>query len=389
MTKILTSIVVIGFLLRLAVVFFLPDQGFPDAGEYTRAGMDLFTTGIIRNNYAMPLYPIWAHLWGGGVWLKIADALLSAATIWLIAQLSLSIFHNNAAAVLAALAAAIYPHFLFYAASGLTETSYLFLLVLAFWLMHRGRMHLGSLVLAVSLLMRPSLELVAPLLVLAFSMVVHREGIAAGLRRVGIYLAIYLSLMAPWWIHNYAKYDQFVRLSLGDGVVLYAGNNPLNKTGGGIINRPGGGDDVDFSAFQHIADPIERNAALRNAAIAYIADNPGHFVEMTGIKFVRFWRLWPHAEQYTGWHIIAASLLSYGVMLAASLGFLIQHGCRHWRAITPMILTAGYLTAIHMVTIGSIRYRFPLEGFIIILGCYWIMGLPTVQRIAALRIPSK
>ena len=41
--------------------------------------------------------------------------------------------------------------------------------------------------------------------------------------------------MSPWWYHNYLKYNEFVRLNLGFGLTFYAGNNPLNKTGGGVI----------------------------------------------------------------------------------------------------------------------------------------------------------
>ena len=37
----------------------------------------------------------------------------------------------------------------------------------------------------------------------------------------------------------------------------------------------------------------------------------------------------------------------------------------------PIVLFIGYLTAVHMITIGSLRYRFPMEPFLAILA-----GLP-------------
>ena len=49
------------------------------------------------------------------------------------------------------------------------------------------------------------------------------------------YLMVYIILMSPWWYHNYLKYGKFVRLNIGSSFVLYVGNNPLNKTGGGVI----------------------------------------------------------------------------------------------------------------------------------------------------------
>ena len=40
--------------------------------------------------------------------------------------------------------------------------------------------------------------------------------------------------MAPWWLHNYHYYGTFVRLNVAGGENFYAGNNPRNKTGGGL-----------------------------------------------------------------------------------------------------------------------------------------------------------
>ena len=75
--------------------------------------------------------------------------------------------------------------------------------------------------------------------------------------------------MTPWWVHNTKAYGTFVRLTPGAGVALYAGNNPLNRSGGGNF-----GVDYDLSAFANITDPIERDRALRNAAIDYHRAQP-------------------------------------------------------------------------------------------------------------------
>ena len=49
-----------------------------------------------------------------------------------------------------------------------------------------------------------------------------------------IYGVLYALIMSPWWYHNLKKYDHFVRLTPSVGLVFYAGNNPLNMSGGGI-----------------------------------------------------------------------------------------------------------------------------------------------------------
>ncbi|MBV8534760.1 MAG: hypothetical protein JO128_04150, partial [Alphaproteobacteria bacterium] len=66
--------------------------------------------------------------------------------------------------------------------------------------------------------------------------------------------------------------------------------------------------------------------------------------------------------------IVAASLLSYGILLVCAIGLLASEGRRHFRVLSPILLLTVYLTLAHMATIGSIRYRFPLEPFIVILG---------------------
>jgi hypothetical protein len=190
--------------------------------------------------------------------------------------------------------------------------------------------------------------------------------------------------MSPWWIHNYVKYDAFVRLSLGDGHVLYSGNNLHNTTGGGIANGLET-DDLDSTIFDHLTDPILRNEAKKDAALKFIQENPARFIELAGKKFVRFWRLWPFASEYQSNTIIFVSLLSYGNVLFLSLLFLFNHAKTLFRQLSPFFIFTGYLTLIHIVTIGSIRYRLPIEPFLIILAAMQVCNmvkhiLPTASK---------
>jgi 4-amino-4-deoxy-L-arabinose transferase-like glycosyltransferase len=357
----LAAILLTGLALRIGVLIALPDQSFPDAGTYMTAARDLLRTGTIEAHNVMPLYPALIALTGvEPLGIRALDIILSVASIWLMHGLTARITGDRKAALIAAAITAVYPHFLFYATSGLTETSYVFLLLLAFRLFYDGRMAAGSVVLVLSLLERPALELLAPLLVVAFARFVHRRAWHQAARHLATYAAIYVLLMSPWWMHNMAKYGQFVRLNLGDGLVLFTGNNPMNRSGGGI-----GGVDVDFSRFDGIVDPIARNAALKQAAIAHIAENPARFVDMAVVKFGRFWRLWPYAPEYLNAATVVVSLLSYAPVLLLAIGYAALYGARNWRLVLPPAMLIGYLTLVHLVTIASIRYRLPLEPFLI------------------------
>jgi hypothetical protein len=45
---------------------------------------------------------------------------------------------------------------------------------------------------------------------------------------------------------------------------------------------------------------------------------------------------------------------------------------KYWPKYLPFVLTIFYLTAIHMITVASVRYRYPLEPLLIIFASYGI-----------------
>jgi hypothetical protein len=205
------------------------------------------------------------------------------------------------------------------------------------------------------------MDLLAPVLVLYFALAVHRLPWRSAAGKLVAYVLIYCALMAPWWVHNYRAYGTFVRLSVAGGEVFYLGNNPMNRTGGGIADVDG-----DLRPFDTPGDPIARNAALWKAGMDYVREHPGRFLEMAAIKFARLWRPWPYTDQYHNKLYIAASLLSFGPMALLALFYLLRWGWRERLRVGPLILFIGYLTGIHMVTIGSVRYRLPMEPFVIV-----------------------
>lgn len=359
--KPLLMILISSLIVRLLFMWVYPDQHFPDASAYRWIGTEIFSGDLITNHIYMPLYPVLSYLTGGGSTQILMDIVISVISVWLVFILSMYLFKDRLPALLSATIAAFYPHFLFYSVSGLTEIFYTFLLLLSFLLLYRKTFVLAIVILVLSILVRPTLDFFNPILVALFVGFVHKSGWKAVIKYLGIYFVIYIVILSPWWMHQYQKYGEFVRLNLGDGIVLYSGNNPINKTGGGIT-----GDDVDFSIFNNEKDPIARNNKMKESAINFIIDNPARFVELAGLKFLRFWRLWPHTEHYQQWYVVATSLLSYGVVLFFAIGFLLRNVRIYFRKTIPIFALFGYLTLIHMVTIGSIRYRFPLEPFLII-----------------------
>jgi 4-amino-4-deoxy-L-arabinose transferase-like glycosyltransferase len=353
--------IILGLALRVAAAIVVPNQQFPDAIGYRAAGLSLWATGRISEPLFMPLYPALVGLTGPGFGQLALDVALSTVMIWLVHRLALAMFGDRAAAALAALAAAVYPFFIFYAVVGLTETLYITLLLGAFDCWYRGYFTPAAVLAVLSILTRPTLDPLIPLLILCFALVVHRMPVGAALRQLAVYAAIYCVLMSPWWLHNYRAYGTFVRLSLGSGVMLYTGNNPLNRSGGALEA------DRDPTRFDKIADPLTRDRAMWNAGADFIKQNPGRFIELAIAKFMRFWRPWPYAQDYAAPLYVILSLASFAPVLGLAIVYLAVWGWRERAVIAPVILLAGCLTAVHMVLAASMRYRLPLEPFLIIM----------------------
>jgi len=365
----------IAFVVRGLVLMLLPDQHFPDTESYRTAAAEIRHLHLIENGAIMPLYPMLIAIVGAGWGQKLADLALSLVTVWLVYAIALRIYRDETIALIAGFFCAVWPHFAFFAAAGLTETLFITLILAAFLCCYDRRFLLASVFFVLSILTRPAIELLAPFLIAFFSFAIHRESLRVVATRVATYALIYLALMAPWWAYNYARYGQFVRLDLAGGIVLYTGNNPLNTSGGGITTK-----DVDFARFMTIENPVQRNEAMQNAAVQFIKAQPLHFIAMMPVKFARLWRPWPYSDEYQNRLVVLVSLVSaVPTFILALLGLALTLRSNFLRLL-PCLAYLGFLTLVHVVTIASVRYRVPLEPFVLVLAAAGFVEL--LRRVA-------
>jgi 4-amino-4-deoxy-L-arabinose transferase-like glycosyltransferase len=359
---VIIAILLLAAALRLIAANVIPDQSqiLPDVPDYRYSAEHFIKTGLMVNWYQMPLYPLLIAITGPGFGQLAADITLSVISVWLIYALTDELFADQCARMFSALAAACYPPLIFFSVVGLSETLFIALVLAAFLCWYRGLFTAAAIFAVLAILTRPIFDVFAPVLVLLFALVVHRLPLTKALRHLGLYLVIYCALMTPWWLNNYRAYGGFVRLTLGAGMVLYAGNNPLNHSGGGNL-----GVDYDPSAFADIKDPIARDRALRDAAIEYIVHNPQRFFELATLKFLRVWQFWPANDAYRNLGIVIVSVASFvPVLLLAGVGLLTSG--RRLRRLSPILLFALGYTGILMILVGTIRYRLAVEPFLIV-----------------------
>jgi len=234
----------------------------------------------------------------------------------------------------------------------------------AFLALHKNRLVWASTLFVLSILARPTMDVFAPIVIFWNALFIRKKGVFLAFRDLMLYGILYALIMSPWWYHNLKKYDQFVRLTPSFGIVFYAGNNLLNMSGGGIY-----GIDYDLKnvdGFHDIDSAIKKDRLLQDAAIKYIRQEPKRFFEMALVKFFRFWRLTPYTplvKQNSLALITTISLLP--IIFFAFVTLIIRR--EKFKYFTPILGFAVYLTMIHMITLASIRYRYPLEPLLIVI----------------------
>lgn len=364
--RVLFIILTIGLGVRIFSVVLYGNPGFPDSAVYLAQAQSFLAFQIASSNHIMPFYPFVLALLGGttlgALFLNIT---LSTLSIWLVYELTQTLFNNQGKAIIASIVVSLYPFFIFYTLANLTEPLFIFLILAGTLCFYRKYLWIGNIFFVLAILTRPTFDLMMPVFIIAFGVFVHKMSARQIIYWLIRYALIYVVLFTPWWLYQYHKYDQFVRLHLGAGIVIYSGNNLLNQTGGGVSDEFN--TDMSFDEFQHITDPILRDQTLKRVAVNFILANPERFALLAYKKFIRFWRLYPHHPTYQKPFYVVVSVLSFTPVL-----FLFFYYFRHFRTadlrkFSPILLMIAYLTAVHMVLIGSMRYRLPLEPFMIII----------------------
>ena len=366
------EIIFLSFFVRIASLILYPSKVLPDTYTYLRIGEEIFSGKIIQTPLHMPGYGIWMFLFNfitqNNYGVIIGDIVISCLTVYVIYLLSYEIFKKKEISIISALIFALYPFSIFYSISALSETLFVFLLLLSILMFYRNDFFYGSLLIILSIYIKPTSDIFAPFLILIFSLVIKKYSFKKSIFHLCIYYTLYILLLSPWWFHNWKKYDGFVRINLSAGYHLYSGNNIKNKTGGGI-----GGIDVDHNWSDEDIKyrGIEFHNKFKKEAYNFIKENPKEFVNLTMIKFLRFWRMHPYTDEYKGTIYKLISTLSYGIILILSILF-IFNSKKFLRIISPLLTIIFFTTAIHCITIASIRYRYPIEPILIIFASYTI-----------------
>lgn len=380
--RLIVCICALGLLVRLlALLLYDPGFVFSDEDRFWAEIVNVAGHGSLHAGgvYAhdMPLTAVLLGLFvrvtgSGAAGARALLCVISSLTIYVIVRIACIFYPSRLTVWIAGLGAALYPFFVFHSLLISSETIFLLLLSVFFLaVLERtaGGTVLSGFIAGLCHLTRPT--------VLAFLPVVWIwQGLSARIRwRHVLISAILLALtILPWVARNRAVFGTFVVGTSGSGHVLLEGNNPYNETGGI------GGDDLRYlEGLPAGMGEIERDRWERDKAIDNILDDPGRFLRIAGRKFVRFWSLWSNAPAYDRPLFRWVSLLSFGPVLVLSL-LSIPVFRRDRGRLAIVWLFIGYYTVLHMITIGSLRYRLPLEPLLLALAAATLSRLLTAGK---------
>ncbi len=323
---------------------------------------------------------------------RIGQALLGAASVWLVWRLARAACGDERVGFCAAAALAISPAFILEATRVSTETLYVFLLLAALTLysVRRDRVMLAGLLLGLATLTR------AVLLLFPLGLVLHLllvDGGRRGLQRALLLLLVYGLVVGSWTLYNLARWDRLVIAGEGLAAFLYIGALDGGWQGPAETDRQL---IEDIGALPE--DPAARQATYLQGAQQHVSADPaGHVVRRlrelaaallqphgTGhvdgpplrnmvLDWLREGRSPPALQWATTegfWPRLLIYFQHFVGLLAGLAGLWLTRS--RWRQTLPPAAFIAYTLLLHFVLHAIPRYLFPTLPF------WWVFAAATL-----------
>jgi len=309
---------------------------------------------------------------------RVFQSLLLIIQALLIGKTSLIIFNDKISAKIAFFTMLFYPFFIFYQGLLLSENIFITLLIASFyylflWYSHGFKLDkyivLTNLLFCLSIYSKATLSFAHPIILVIFFLF-NKFNIKKSLMIFIVSIILSSSFLAPWWVRNYIVFDAFVPLTTSSSKNLYLGNNLNNKTGGNDM-RIDWEHDFIKTLNQTEYTELERSDIFKDRAIYFIVNHPKKVINLMYLKFKRFYNIFPNTPSFNKGYFKYISVLSYGPVF---LLFVISvfYNIKYLHILIPIYLLFCYFTLLHTVFIASLRYRLPLEPFMILIASQYV-----------------
>ncbi|MBK8913871.1 MAG: glycosyltransferase family 39 protein [Phycisphaerales bacterium] len=364
-----------------------PALYYPDEQLHWQLADNLLHHGILASadrQYAarMPLYPALLAPFtaagpDGAAAARLLQALLGAATALLAARLG-GRLAGVRGAWLAGLLVAVDPFAIFFTNLLLTETIFSLLLVAtvsaACSAVQTVRpapvtvlaLAAGS---AALLMTRPSVAALLPILwLLAAYGATGSAGAVRllswrGLRCMTASAAACALALALWGGRNLAVLGSPAWLSTNGGITLYDAQGPQAR---------GDSDQSFLKKMPAVAalPEVERDRELGRLAREQMLRDPARVAQLALVKLARTWNPFPnvaeHRAERSAW---AGAIYTLTLLALAIVGAVRLRRTGAWRLMALLLAPVLYFTLVHMIYVGSVRYRVPVMPLLAVVGC--------------------
>jgi hypothetical protein len=358
----------------------------PDQREYLSLGQNLLHHGSLSfvdprfhqtvYAYRTPGYPLFIALCGGSpLIVRLIQALVDTSTILAVYLLARRLSDKPFVPLFAAAAVAVNPFLIYFSGLILSETLFTGLLAWGVLLLIRRQIWPAAILLAAGVWVRPSALALAPCLAIAASWVNSDPAspypllLGRALRGVVIVSGVLILSLLPWAIRNHRVLGQWVWVTTNGGVTLYDGFNP---------QATGASDQRfvrDMPELQSMNE-VQRSRYLQQRARQWAVDHPARLPELTLAKSARTWSPVPLSREFgrPAYRLLSAAYaIPFDLLVLIGLFSPALSRRGKWLLITPAL----YFTLVHALSVGSLRYRVPIEPELAVIAAAGIGALFT------------
>jgi hypothetical protein len=195
------------------------------------------------------------------------------------------------------------------------------------------------------------------------------------IQSAAIVALVVIAGLLPWAARNRLLIGEWRWLTTRGGITLYDGMQP---------GATGGSDLAHTKTMPQVSglNEIEWDRFFRQRAWSEVRQHPARVATLAWQKFLRTWSLTPNVEAYrqgkAAWISAAWMIL---LLATAVIGLWSRRKLP--AALLTLLLPVIVFTLVHMVFVGSVRYRVPTMPFVMILSAAGI-----VQCLASGREPK-
>jgi tetratricopeptide (TPR) repeat protein len=372
------------------------DQALQIAGG-DLAGKMVFFMGPLYPYFMALIYSIFGHDFYLLFLIQIIIGSFSCVLIYLIAQ---KIF-SRPVAVISAIIAALYGMFIFYDGLIMIETISMFLNLMFVWSLllfyekpGGWKIFLAGLWLGLSIIARPNILLVIPLILVWIFM--ERSRLSPPVKKAGpgvwLFMAVFLLgtglVISTVTLRNVFVDKDFVLVTSSGGINFYIGNNP--QASGTYMDPLGMGQSastLELESTQKACEIVGRElkpSAVSNfwfgEGLRFIVTKPFDYLKLLGRKLFllindyespvnqNFYFL----KQYSG--VLQLPLFTFGIICPLALVGMIL-ALKAWRKSFPLYaMIVSYAVALVLFFVLS-HYRIPMTALMIIFAGYTVYWL--------------